>query len=197
MRAMDTATPDGRRVHPAAANRDLFGDYGPAVTCASAVILILAISVMDKLTGYDLQIAPLHAVPIAMITWALGRAAGLAFAAFAIALSMTASYGVLAVRAELYYYWNAAVLAATLLAFVLMIGKLRDALRASEVAYLDELPAPAYVLDERAGEMLYGNAAFRDTLGGRSLDDLARYPAIESAILWSDGRRAKLRILTL
>lgn len=194
---MDTATPDTRRLQRSAAANDVFGDYGPAVTCAAALILVLAIAMIDKLTGYDLQIGILHVVPVAMVTWVVGRAAGLAFAALAVGLWMSMFRGTVGARASLYFYWDAAVLAATLLAFVVIIGRLRAALRSPEIAYLDDLSAPAYVLDEQAGELLYANAAFRDTLRDRALEDLRRYPAIESAVRWRDGRRAKLRILTL
>ncbi len=194
---MDTATPEGRRVQPTAAANDVFGDYGPAVTCAAALILVLAIATIDKLTGFDLQIGVLHAVPVAMVTWAVGRIAGLAFATLAVGLWISMFRGALAVRGSLYFYWDAAVLAATLLAFVVIIGRLREARRSPEVTYLDQLSAPAYVVDEQAGELLYANAAVRDTLRDRAVEDLRRYPAIESAIRWSDGRRAKLRILTL
>ena len=45
-----------RILSPAPTGSDVFGDYSPAVTCASAVILVLAFSVIDKLTGYDLQV---------------------------------------------------------------------------------------------------------------------------------------------
>lgn len=194
MAAMETAS-DGRGA--AAPSAQPFGDYGPAVTCASALILMLAISVIDKLTGYDLQIGILHVVPLVMVTWVVGRGAGIAFAVLAVGTWMMTFRGALGTRAPLYYYWDATVLAGTLVAFVLIIHRLRQALRGSEVTYLDTLSAPAYVLDEREGDIVYANAAFRDTLGGRGVEELARYPAIESSIRWSDGRRAKLRILTL
>ncbi len=194
---MDTATPEGRRVQPGAAANDVFGDYGPAVTCAAALILVLAIATIDKLTGYDLQIGILHAVPVAMVTWAVGRIAGLAFTTLAVGLWISMFRGALAARGALSVSWDAAVLAATLLAFVVIIGRLREALRSPEVTYLDQLSTPAYVVDEQAGELLYTNAVFRDALRDRAVEDLRRYPAIESAIRWSDGRRAKLRILTL
>jgi hypothetical protein len=89
------------------------------------------------------------------------------------------------------------VLFATFLAFIFLVGRLRDALRSSEIAYLDKLPAAAYVLDAAAGEIVYRNEAFRDTLAGRAVEELARYPAIESDIRWPGLRRARLRILTV
>ena len=62
---------------PAPAASDLFGESSPAVTCAAGVILVLAIAVIDKLTGYDLHLGILYLVPIAMVTWATGRNAGI------------------------------------------------------------------------------------------------------------------------
>jgi hypothetical protein len=133
-----------------------------------SLILVLAISVIDKLTGYDLQIGVLHAAPIALVTWRVGRVAGLAFA----------------------------VLAGIFVAFVVLIGRLRNALRVPDTACLDKLSAPAYVVDA-AKEIVWRNEAFRDALGERSVEELARYPAIESPIRWAGERRARLRILTV
>jgi hypothetical protein len=183
------------QAHRPNSSAEPFGDYEPAVIAASALILTLAVSVIDKLTGYDLQIGILHAVPIAMVTWTIGRTAGLAFTVLAVALWMVMFRHAAGPRA-LYFWWDAAVLAGTLLAFVLVIGRLREALRFSELACLDDLPAPACVLAED-GSLLYANAAFRDTLEGRSAEELERYPAIESRIRWRGAQRARLRIVTL
>ena len=192
---MDTATREPHGIASPTPPAQLFGDYSPAVTCASALILILAIATIDKLTGYDLQIGVLHLVPIAMATWAVGRTAGLAFAVLAAGLWMMMFRGAIETRA-MYFYWDAVVLLGTFVAFVLLIGRLREALRLSEVTYLDKLSAPAYVVDA-AGRIVYRNAAFRDALGDRALEELARYPAIEADVRWAGLQRAKLRILTL
>lgn len=194
---MDTATREPHGIAPATPPAQLFGDYGPAVTCASALILLLAIATIDKLTGYDLRLGVLYLVPVAMVTWAVGRIAGLAFSALSITLWTTMFRGVIELRPVMYFYWDAAVLLGTLVAFVLVIGRLREALRLSEIAYLDKLSAPAYVVDPAARKVVYRNPAFRDALGDRSPEDLARYPAIEADIRWVGQRCAKLRILTL
>lgn len=175
---------------------ELFGDYGPAVTCAAALILVLAIAVIDRLTGYDLRLGVLNIVPIAMVAWTAGRTAGIALVAVTVALWMMVFRGALVARAPMYYYWDAALLFGTLFAFVLIIARLRESARGREIAWLDGLSAPAYVVDA-AGDILYRNRAFRDVLGGHAVDELARYPAIESPIRWPGQRRTKLRILTL
>jgi hypothetical protein len=194
---METVTRNRQGIASPAAPADVFGDYSPAVTCASALILVLAISVIDKLTGYDLQVGVLHLVPIALVTWSVGRVAGIAFAVLAVGIWLVMFRGALQPWASLYFYWNGAVLFATYLAFIFLVGRLRDALRTSEIAYLDKLPAAAYVLDPAGSEILYRNEAFRDTLAGRGVEELARYPAIEAEIRWPGRRRARLRILTV
>ena len=55
---------------------DIFGEYGAGVTCASAVILILAIAAIDKLTGVELRLQMLYLIPVSMVTWAAGRSWG-------------------------------------------------------------------------------------------------------------------------
>lgn len=179
---------------PAPTGSDFFGDYSPAVTCASAVFLVLAISVIDKLTGQHLHLGVLHLVPIAVLTWALGRTWGVALAILAAGLSVF--------RGEpwsFHSYWNAALLLVTFGAFVLLIARLREALRAHELSFavLEKLDSPAYVVDLQRDVVLVGNRAFRDLFEGRAAEELASYPAHESRFALQDGRPALLRILTL
>lgn len=182
---------------PAPETTDFFGENSPAVNGAAAVILVLAISVIDKLTGFDLQIGVLHLIPIAMMTWGAGRAWGVALALLASGLWLVLFRGSHHYWTDLHYYWYAAVQLGIFLAFVLIIARLREALRMREVGFLDKLNAPAYVADLERGVILYGNAAFHDTLAERTMPELALYPAKEAPVTWHDGRRAVLRILTL
>jgi hypothetical protein len=182
---------------PAPADDDLFGDYSPAVTCASALILVLAIATIDKLTGYELQIGVLHLIPITMVTWAAGRNWGLGLSFLAVALWVTMFRNDMSLRSSLYFYWDGAVLLGTCVAFVVLVARLRDAVRTSEFTFLESLNTPAYIVDLKHRAVLYGNAAFRDWLAARSLDELSRYAAKESMVKWPGGRRALLRILVL
>ena len=68
---------DSEAARPAPAEADFFGDYSPAVTFAAGVILVLAIGVIDKLTGYDLHLGVLYLLPITMVTWSAGLRWGL------------------------------------------------------------------------------------------------------------------------
>jgi len=189
----------GHVARPAPEGSDLFGDYSPAVTGAAAVILVLAISVIDRLTGYDLQISILQLVPIAMVTWAVGRTWGLALSALAIALWISIFRTEHHYSSNVYFYWDGVVLLITFATVVLLIAKLRELLRGHElaIAVLEKLDAPAYVVELQTQEVLIGNREFRAAFEGRSAEELARYPANEARFKLGDGRPALLRILTL
>jgi len=182
---------------PAPADDDLFGDYSPAVTCASALILVLAIATIDKLTGYELQIGVLHLIPITMVTWAAGRNWGLGLSFLAVALWFTMFRSDMSLRSSLYFYWDGAVLLGTCVAFVLLVARLREAVRTSELTFLESLNTPAYIVDLKHGAVLYGNAAFREWLAARSPQELACFAAKEAMVKWPGSRRALLRILIL
>lgn len=184
---------------PAPEGADLFGEYGPAVTCASAVILVLAISVIDRLTGYDLQISILHLVPIAMVTWAAGRKWGLGISLGAVALWFLIFRGEHHYSTPIYFYWDGIVLLITFTTVALLVARLREALRAHELSFsiLEKLDSPAYVIDRQRDVVLVGNSAFRAAFEGRPAEELAELPAQESHFTLADGRPALLRILTL
>lgn len=186
-----------RITFPAPTGSDFFGDYSPAVTCASAVILVLAISVIDKLTGYDLQIGILYLIPVTLVTWAAGRNWGLGLSVVATALWVFIFRGEHHYSNNLYFYWDAVELLVTFVTVSLLVAKLREALRAHEfsLAILEKLDVPAYVVDLQSDEVLAGNRRFRDGFEGRSAEDLAREPAHEARFALQDGRPALLRIL--
>jgi hypothetical protein len=179
-------------VAPAAPQEtQFFGDYSPAVIVASAGILVLAILVIDRLTG-ELQMTFLHLLPIAMITWALGRAWGVALSLTVAALSLLTS------RASgVHFYWDAAVLLLVFLVITLLLAKLREALQAHEVsaAMIEKLDAPAYVVNLQRDLIVFGNREFRRAFEGRTAEDLAQQPAREARFHLADGTPAVLRIL--
>src|SRR5438128_7975337 len=95
---------------PAPAASELFGESSPAVTCAAAVILVLAIAVIDKLTGYDLHLGILYLVPIAMVTWSAGRNWGLGVGVATIIVWIAMFRGAHHYATSFYFYWDGAVL---------------------------------------------------------------------------------------
>src|SRR5258708_6476856 len=136
---------------PAAAASDFLGESSPAVTGAACVILMLAIAVIDKLTGYDLHLGILYLVPIAMVTWSAGRTPGIGLSAAVIAVWIAMFRGAHHYSSSLYFYWDGATLLITFLVVVVLVAKLREALRAQELSFavLEKLDAPPYVLDRQ------------------------------------------------
>jgi hypothetical protein len=131
------ATPhDGQRPVEDGARRtsDIFDEYGPGVTSAAAVILILAVAAIDKLTGVELRLQVFYLIPVAMVTWAAGRSWGLLFSVGAIASWILMFGATHTYSANFYFYWDAAVSLVTLVAFVLVLSRLRIALDALRLA---------------------------------------------------------------
>lgn len=184
---------------PAPQEAEFFGDYSPVVTCAAGVILVLAIAVIDRLTGYDLHLSVLYLVPIAMVTWSAGRNWGLALSLATAALWLVIFTGEHHYASSFYFYWDGGVLFVTFAVVVVLVSRLRDALRAHELSFavLEKLDAPAYVLDLQSDMVVIGNREFRTAFEGRGAAELARYPAHESRFTLADGRPALLRILSL
>jgi PAS domain-containing protein len=181
-----------------AARPDPFGEYGVAVSCASALILLLAIASIDKLTGFDLRLSILYLLPVAIVTWSAGRGWGLAMSAASVAIWLALFWSSHPYSSRMYFYWDGAVSLATLVAFTLLLARLREELRASDKRFakvLENLDAPVYVADLERGEVLYGNKRFHDTVAGYRYEVLARLPAKETRLRWPDGRRVLLRIL--
>lgn len=182
---------------PAPAATEVFGEYSPAVTCAAGVILVLAIATIDRLTGYDLHLSVLYLIPIAMVTWACGMRWGIGVGALATVVWIAIFRGEHHYATNWYFYWDAAVLFITFLIVIVLLGRLREAIRGHELSLsvLEKLNAPAYVVDLQRQVVLLGNREFRAAFEGRSAEELAARPANEARFALADGRPALLRIL--
>ena len=182
---------------PAPAATEVFGEYSPAVTCAAGVILVLAIATIDRLTGYDLHLGVLYLIPIAMVTWACGAKWGLGIGILATLVWIAIFRGEHHYATNLYFYWDAAVLFITFAVVIVLLARLREAIRGHELSLsvLEKLDAPAYVVDLQRQIVLLGNREFRAAFDGKSAEDLAARPAHEARFALADGRPALLRIL--
>lgn len=180
------------------AGTDLFGQLGVGVTVACCVILILAIAVIDKLTGYELRLRILYLIPVAIAAWAGGRSCGLLLATAALAIWVASFRNGPGAPANAVIYWDAAVALATFFLAVILLARLRDELQNANdrfAAALDEIEAPAFVVDVARGELLHVNRRFRDACAGRPWQDLSAVPARECAMRWFNGRPVILRVV--
>jgi PAS domain-containing protein len=181
-----------------AVGSDIFGQYDKGIALASSVILLLAVSAIDKLTGFELRLQVLYMIPVAVATWSAGRVAGFALSA-ASALTWVAMF--LASHnysSNLYHYWDGALWLVSLVVFVALLARLREELEWSSqglVAVLAELDAAVYVVDAERRELLYANPRLQERFGADAVDSLNARAARECRVRWPDGRRAILRIL--
>jgi hypothetical protein len=182
---------------PAPAATEVFGEYSPAVTCAAGVILVLAIAIIDRLTGYDLHLGLLYLVPITMVTWACGGKWGLGIGVVATLVWVAIFREEHHYPNSFYFYWDAAVQFAIFAIVIFLLARLRGAIRGHELSLsiLEKLDAPAYVVDLQRQAVLLGNREFRAAFEGRSAEELAAQPAHESRFALADGQPALLRIL--
>ena len=184
-----------------------------AVTLAACLALIAAITAADYLTGYEIRLAILYLLPIAIATWQLGALSGMA-AAVTAAMSWIIAFAPSHPYSHpFYFYWEGAIHAAIFLIVVGLLAWLRSALARSDsrfVTVLEGLDAAVYVEDAASGEILFTNRRFRDAYGERgplevSQDESAevyepgtqRWFLVQSRPLhWIDGRAVILRLLS-
>src|SRR4051812_32125282 len=99
---------------------DIFGNYDGIIAFASAVILTLAVSAIDKLTGYELRLQVLYLIPVAIATWTAGRAWGIALGAASVGIWVVMFASTHTYSKNLYHYWDGAVWFVTLVVFALL-----------------------------------------------------------------------------
>jgi len=182
---------------------DLFGRVDPAIVVCSALILAIAVSAIDKVTGYDLRLTALYLVPIAMVTWTTGRAWGLLLSVAAVCVWVAMFRGSHHYARNFFHYLDGATLLVTFGAVVLLLGRVRELLRHDDSRFadaLDLIDGAAYVADPAQRMVLFGNRRFRENFAGWPFDKLeqayrAGAQARARAIAWSDGRPVELRIL--
>ncbi len=111
---------------------DPFGEYGAAVTCGAAAILMLAVAAIDKLTGSELRLQILYLIPVALLTWSAGRIWGVIGSLVAMGLWVGMFRFSHVYSTSFYFYWDAGVSFGTLVVFVYLLDRLRTVLRTSE-----------------------------------------------------------------
>ncbi len=137
-----------------------------------AVATVLAIAAVDWATGYEIRLAILYLVPIAISAWHGGRAAGCLVAAMSVGCWMVSFRGTHVYSEPGYFYWEGATMVVTYLAFAELLHRLRRALARADhrfVRVLDELHAGVYVEDAANGEVLYANRSLLQAFTGGAM----------------------------
>ena len=180
------------------------------LTIAVSLALLGVIARADYLTGYDIRLAILYLIPITLVTWRIGRFAGIAIAALASACWLVTFESLHPYDHPFYFYWEGVITAATFLIVVILLSWLRAALARSDrrfVTVLEGLDAAVYV-EDAGGEVLYANRRFHDVYdqrnppaaadGAEVHDPASRrwFLAQSRPLHWIDGRDVTLRVLS-
>lgn len=150
---------------PAAANagRRLLLAFGvPLAT-------VVAIAAIDYSTGYEIRLAVLYLVPIAIAVWHGGRKAGFLMAALAVVCWLASFQESHGYSTTAYFFWEGGTMVITFAAFAELLQRLRLALARADyrfVRVLDELHACVYVDDPVSGDVLYANRSLLNAFTG-------------------------------
>lgn len=166
---------------------------------AAALVGVGLIALLDFATGYEVRLAMLYLLPIALATWTGGVASGLLMSAAAVACWAVSFYANNIYSREIFYVWEGCVLAVTFTAFVLLLGRLRLALRNADRRFrdvLDGLSAAVYAVGERSGAVLYANRYLTellhaDPVGGPSRLIEARFRVLDAEAGAADAGRSE------
>jgi PAS domain S-box-containing protein len=145
-----------------------------ATVLSHALVMMAAIAVTNYFAGYDLQLAILYLLPIAVVTWACGRRTGLVFSGLGVVLWIVNNllYGHSYVT-PLYFHSEWLVRLATYVIFVIVLdhlkqalGKADEALQRSEGRYQVLVASLPYgVLEtDLSGRILLANPALHQLL---------------------------------
>lgn len=140
---------------------------GPAAAIAFGFVLVALVTAADHLTGFEVRLAILYLAPVALVAWSAGARWGVGVSLLS-AIVWTSSFGSLHVYSRnAYFYWDGAVLAATLVAFSLLLARLRSALEHSDERFtrvLDGIDAAVFVTDAE-GNVPYANRRLARLVG--------------------------------
>ena len=177
---------------------------------AACFALVGLVAIADYLTGYEIRLAILYLVPIALATWKQGARAGILVAIAAVASWIVAFESSHPYAHPFYFYWEAAINGLSYGLMVLLLARLRTALERSDerfVTVLEGLDAAVAAEDAASGTLLYANRRWREGFGsappplreaGETRDErTGRWYLVQPRPLrWIDGREALLRVWT-
>ncbi|HVL75459.1 MAG TPA: ATP-binding protein [Noviherbaspirillum sp.] len=148
----------------------------PLRAAITSIMLVILVALLDFATGYEMRLAMLYTVPIALATWVGGARAGALAGAAAVASWGIGFHPTHIYSHPLFYYWEGLMLVMTFAIFILLLHYLRASLARADRRFLhvlDSMPAGIYVTGETSGRLLYANRRFGD-LVGEPTDERAR-----------------------
>ena len=105
-----------------------FDGKSPGVVYAVGLSFTAVLLVLDFLSGARISFALFYLMPIGLVTWNLGRRAGIGTALLCTVASLVADLMVPGAEHDLVPYWNAIGRFAVFIAFAILLATLRDTL---------------------------------------------------------------------
>lgn len=133
-----------------------------------ALLLAGVIAVADFITGYEVRLAVLYMLPIALATWWAGIRAGIFITVIAVVCWSVSFHPGHRYSSEVFYYWEGGALGATFLVTVLLLARLQKALGDADRRFrevLQGLAAYVYVTSAQSGRILYANHRLEQLMG--------------------------------
>jgi C4-dicarboxylate-specific signal transduction histidine kinase len=133
-----------------------------------AVVLVCCVALLDYVTGYEVRLAILYLLPIALSTWSGGPKAGMLIVAAASLCWLVSFRSSHTYSGEVFFYWEGLAMFSVYVAIVWLLARLRAALRRADERFLrvlEELHAGVYVLDHDRAAIAYANRRLGSMLG--------------------------------
>ena len=133
---------------------------GAAQGFVIALLLVVCVAALDYVTGYEVRLAILYLLPIALSTWTGGPRAGMVIVAAASLCWVVTFRSTHAYSQEIFFYWEGLVMFAVYILFVWLLARLHVALRRADERFLrvlEELHAGVYVIDHDRARIVYAN----------------------------------------
>jgi signal transduction histidine kinase len=100
----------------------------PALVFGLGLVFVIVVGILDWLTGQALSLALFYLMPIGLVTWNLGRRAGIAGSIVSMAAGFAADVVGTGATHDLLPYWNGLVRFAVYAVFVQLLSTLHDSL---------------------------------------------------------------------
>jgi len=140
----------------------------PARAATLSIGLVVLIALLDFVTGYEMRLAMLYTIPIALATWVGGARSGAVTGMVAVACWGIGFHPTHVYSDPLYYYWEAVILLMTFVIFIGLLHSLRSALARADKRFMhviEGLPTGIFVTERRTGKLLYANRHFATMVG--------------------------------
>ena len=138
------------------------------VAIGAVLALTALVGALDYATGYEMRLATLYLVPIALATWVGGWRPGMLTVVLASLFWLLSFAPTHPYSRVFFFYWEGIVMVAVYCAFVLLLMRLRGALTRADERFsrvLEELYSGVYVADQQSGEVLYANPSLERLSG--------------------------------